>query len=179
MGELSPVTLSSYGVGKLVSVLVSVADSLPPKSLPHTRLEMEARVGIEPTPKFQGRMAFWPTAAPMPAAGGDAGAGAGLNLHPGIPLAKLLVLGPPFPGDAVSQLGDLLGHCAPRRAVEILLPGSRLAFLTIRGDSNFCLRHCIPVCIPRAWKWAQKGPNESHAKKKLGDGVRCSPIGYQ
>ena len=51
MGELSPVTLSSYGVGKLVSVLVSVADSLPPKSLPHTRLEMEARVGIEPTHK--------------------------------------------------------------------------------------------------------------------------------
>jgi hypothetical protein len=32
----------------LVSVLVSVADSLPPKSLPHTRLNLEARVGIEP-----------------------------------------------------------------------------------------------------------------------------------
>jgi hypothetical protein len=53
VGELSPVTLSSYGVGKLVSVLVSVADSLPPKSLPHTRLEMEARVGIEPTLRFR------------------------------------------------------------------------------------------------------------------------------
>ena len=90
MGELSPVTLSSYGVGKLVSVLVSVADSLAPKPLLHTQLGMEGRVGIEPTPKFQGRRAFWPTAAPMPAAGGDAGTGAGLNLHPGIPLAKLL-----------------------------------------------------------------------------------------
>ena len=46
MGELTPVTLSSYGVGKLVSVLVSVADSLAPNSLLHTQLEMEARVGI-------------------------------------------------------------------------------------------------------------------------------------
>ena len=51
MGELSPVTLSSYGVGKLVSVLVSVADSLAPKPLLHTQLGMEARVGIEPTHK--------------------------------------------------------------------------------------------------------------------------------
>jgi hypothetical protein len=49
VGELSPVTLSSYGVGKLVSVLVSVADSLAPKPLLHTQLGLEARVGIEPT----------------------------------------------------------------------------------------------------------------------------------
>ena len=34
-------------IGKLVSVLVSVADSLPPKPLLHTQLELEARVGIE------------------------------------------------------------------------------------------------------------------------------------
>jgi hypothetical protein len=47
VGELSPVTLSSYGVGKLVSVLVSVADSLAPNSLVLQHLEMEARVGIE------------------------------------------------------------------------------------------------------------------------------------
>ena len=33
-------------IGKLVSVLVSVADSLPPKHLLHTQLELEARVGI-------------------------------------------------------------------------------------------------------------------------------------
>jgi hypothetical protein len=32
-----------------VSVLVSVADSLTPKPLLHTQLELEARVGIEPT----------------------------------------------------------------------------------------------------------------------------------
>jgi hypothetical protein len=31
----------------LVSVLVSVADSLPPKPLLHTQLGLEARVGIE------------------------------------------------------------------------------------------------------------------------------------
>ena len=34
-------------IGKLVSVLVSVADSLPPKPLLHTQLGLEARVGIE------------------------------------------------------------------------------------------------------------------------------------
>ena len=33
----------------MVSVLVSVADHSAPKSLLHTQLELEARVGIEPT----------------------------------------------------------------------------------------------------------------------------------
>ena len=32
------------------------------------------------------------------------------HLHPGILLVDLLVFGPPFPGKAVDQLGDLLGH---------------------------------------------------------------------
>ena len=36
-----------YGVGNVVSVLVSVADSLAPKPLLHTQLGLEARVGIE------------------------------------------------------------------------------------------------------------------------------------
>ena len=35
----------------MVSVLVSVADSLPPKPMLQTQLELEARVGIEPTHK--------------------------------------------------------------------------------------------------------------------------------
>ena len=46
---LPPVTLGSYGAGKLVSVLVSVLDSLPPNLLLHSQLSLEARVGIEPT----------------------------------------------------------------------------------------------------------------------------------
>jgi hypothetical protein len=49
VGELTPVTLNSHGVGKLVSVLVSVADHTAPSSLLPTQLEMEAGVGIEPT----------------------------------------------------------------------------------------------------------------------------------
>jgi hypothetical protein len=36
-------------IGKMVSVLVSVADPGPPKPMLHTQLELEARVGIEPT----------------------------------------------------------------------------------------------------------------------------------
>ena len=61
MGELSPVTLSSYGVGNVVSVLVSVADSLAPKPLLHTQLGLEARVGIEPTHKAfaEPRLTTW------------------------------------------------------------------------------------------------------------------------
>ena len=47
MGELKPVTRSSYGVVNMVSVLVSVADPKPQLSLLHTQLELEARVGIE------------------------------------------------------------------------------------------------------------------------------------
>jgi len=31
---------------------------------------------------------------------------------PGVLLVKLLVLGPPFPGDAVREFGDFLGHRA-------------------------------------------------------------------
>ena len=42
-----PVTLNSHGVGKLVSVLVSVVDHTAPSSLLPTQLEMEAGVGIE------------------------------------------------------------------------------------------------------------------------------------
>ena len=48
VGELSPVKLSSSGAVKLVSALVSVRTSFLPKPLPHTRLAMEARIGIEP-----------------------------------------------------------------------------------------------------------------------------------
>jgi hypothetical protein len=36
-------------IGKLVSVLVSVADHSAPKPLLHTQLELEAEVGIEPS----------------------------------------------------------------------------------------------------------------------------------
>ena len=35
-----------YGVGNMVSVLLSVADSLATKPLLHTQLDMKARVGI-------------------------------------------------------------------------------------------------------------------------------------
>ena len=59
MGELSPVTLSSYGVGKLVSVLVSVADSLPRNPLLHMQLGLEARVGIEPTHRSSPAQEAW------------------------------------------------------------------------------------------------------------------------
>jgi hypothetical protein len=45
-GVLQPVTTSSYGAGKLVSVLVSVWTPEPPKPLLHTQLELEASVGI-------------------------------------------------------------------------------------------------------------------------------------
>ena len=41
-----PVTLDSNGVDKLVSVLVSVADSYATKPLPLKRFRMEAEVGI-------------------------------------------------------------------------------------------------------------------------------------
>jgi hypothetical protein len=44
---LCPVTLGSYGVVNMVSVLVSVADSFVPISLLHKQLELEAEVGIE------------------------------------------------------------------------------------------------------------------------------------
>jgi hypothetical protein len=47
VGELSPVTLGSYGVVNWVSVLVSVADPEPPKPLLHLQFGLEARVGIE------------------------------------------------------------------------------------------------------------------------------------
>jgi hypothetical protein len=47
--ELTPVTLNSHGVGKLVSVLVSVVDHSTPNSLLHSQLEMEAGVRIELT----------------------------------------------------------------------------------------------------------------------------------
>ena len=46
-GVFAPVTSVSHGVGKLVSVLVSVADPAPSNSLLHTQLELEAEVGIE------------------------------------------------------------------------------------------------------------------------------------
>ena len=49
MDELTPVTLNSHGVGKLVSVLVSVVDHSTPNSLLHSQLEMEAGVRIELT----------------------------------------------------------------------------------------------------------------------------------
>ena len=49
VAELNPVALSSHGVVNLVSVLVSVADSPASKPPLHTQLELEARVGIEPT----------------------------------------------------------------------------------------------------------------------------------
>ena len=47
MGELTPVTPSSYGVTKMVSVLVSVADPAFPMSMLLKQLGMEAEVGIE------------------------------------------------------------------------------------------------------------------------------------
>jgi hypothetical protein len=49
IGELKPVKPSSDGVGKMVSVLVSVADSTTPKQLLHAQLGMEPVVGFEPT----------------------------------------------------------------------------------------------------------------------------------
>jgi hypothetical protein len=50
MGELTPVTPSSYGVTKMVSVLVSVADPAFPMSMLLKQLGMEAEVGIDPSP---------------------------------------------------------------------------------------------------------------------------------
>jgi hypothetical protein len=47
--KIMPDYASYLRIGKLVSVLVSVADSLPPKPMLHTQLELEARVGIEPS----------------------------------------------------------------------------------------------------------------------------------
>src|ERR1039457_2269995 len=47
VGELSPVTLGSYGVVNTVSVLVSVADPASPMSLLQRQLRLEAEVGIE------------------------------------------------------------------------------------------------------------------------------------
>jgi hypothetical protein len=49
VGELTPVTLNSHGVEKLVSVLVSIVDHSTPNSLLHSQLEMEAGVRIELT----------------------------------------------------------------------------------------------------------------------------------
>ena len=49
MDELTPVTLNSHGVGKLVSVRVSVVDHTAPNSLLRSQLEMEAGVRIELT----------------------------------------------------------------------------------------------------------------------------------
>src|ERR1019366_6576543 len=46
VGELSPVTLGSYGVVNQVSVLVSVADPASPMSLLQRQLRLEAEVGI-------------------------------------------------------------------------------------------------------------------------------------
>jgi hypothetical protein len=71
VGELTPVTLSSHGVGKLVSVLVSVADSLAPNSLLHTQLEMEARVGIGPWTKHPISNIQHPTSNLNAPTGGD------------------------------------------------------------------------------------------------------------
>jgi hypothetical protein len=48
-GELPPVILISGGAPNLVSVSVSVLDPPTPNSLLRTQLELEARVGIEPT----------------------------------------------------------------------------------------------------------------------------------
>src|ERR1035437_4187747 len=48
VGELSPVTLGSYGVVNMVSVLVSVADPASPMSLLQRQLRLEAEVGIAP-----------------------------------------------------------------------------------------------------------------------------------
>ena len=48
-------------IGKLVSVLVSVADHSAPKSLLHTQLELEAEVGIgRLMPCFQGKTKLLP-----------------------------------------------------------------------------------------------------------------------
>ncbi len=45
--KITPDYAGYLRIGKLVSVLVSVADSLPPNPMLHTQLELEARVGIE------------------------------------------------------------------------------------------------------------------------------------
>ena len=45
--KITPDCAGYLRIGKLVSVLVSVADSLPPEPMSHTQLELEARVGIE------------------------------------------------------------------------------------------------------------------------------------
>ena len=48
LGELTPVKLRGNGVEKLVSLETTE----PPEPLPQTQLELEARVGIEPTVLF-------------------------------------------------------------------------------------------------------------------------------
>ncbi len=48
-GELPPVILISSGAPNLVSVSVSALDPPTPNSLLRTQLELEARVGIEPS----------------------------------------------------------------------------------------------------------------------------------
>ena len=48
-GRITPDYSGFLRIGKLVSVLVSVWTPEPPKPLLHTQLELEARVGIEPT----------------------------------------------------------------------------------------------------------------------------------
>src|SRR5487761_2369145 len=50
--------LSSSGVVKLVSVMVSVGTSFLPKPLLHTQLAMEARIGIEPMMQLLQSRAF-------------------------------------------------------------------------------------------------------------------------
>ena len=45
--QITPDYAGCLRIGKLMSVLVSVADSLPPKPLLHPQLDLEARVGIE------------------------------------------------------------------------------------------------------------------------------------
>src|ERR1035441_10453309 len=45
-GRITPDYSGFLRIGKLVSVLVSVADSLAPKPMLHTQLALEARVGI-------------------------------------------------------------------------------------------------------------------------------------
>ena len=78
MSELTPVTPSCVGVGKLVSVLVSVVDHATPNLLLHTQLEMEAGVGIEPTHRSFAdfRLPTWQTRPPesglkLPRASGE------------------------------------------------------------------------------------------------------------
>ncbi len=48
IGELKPVKPNSDGVGKLVSVVVSVVDPLTSNPLLHMQLRMEPMAGIEP-----------------------------------------------------------------------------------------------------------------------------------